>query len=143
MASKREEATAALFSALSGIIGAEVVRNEFGQETIPAGGRVIVSEGDLPEPEATLSPASYYYEQMAHVHVFVEAATSSARDTRMDEILEAIDTAIQADTTLGGKVDLAVPHTVDFEEEAVIGGQDVKGALVHIALFYTTTSPLA
>lgn len=141
MVSKREEAMGALFAALAGVGGAAVVRNEF-DPNIPKKGQVIVSDGEIPEPEQTLSPVSYYYSHYAHVLVMVEAGKSTARDSLMDKILKDIDTALLADSTLGGVVDYMHVESIEFEHEAIDGGQDSKGALVRVLMNYETSSPL-
>lgn len=58
--SKRESVLAAVKSLIASVLpAAEVKRNQDKPERIPAGGIVIVRDGDPGNPEYTLSPLAY------------------------------------------------------------------------------------
>ena len=143
MATKRETILQALFALLSGIAGPTVLRNGNLPERVPAGGIVILRDGDPGEPEILLSPAEYVYEHRADADVVVDAATPAARDAIFDGILQTIGVAIIADRTLGGLCDYAetaAPVPVDLIVE---GAPGFKAATLPIILHYGTPDPLS
>jgi hypothetical protein len=143
MATKRETVLQALFTLLSGIAGPTAIRNGNLPERIPAGGIVILRDGEPGEPEVLLSPPEYVYEHRADVDVLVDAAAPAARDALFDNIMQAIGTAIAADRTLGGLCDYAetaAPVPVDI---VVDGAPGFKAATLPIILHYGTADPLS
>jgi hypothetical protein len=143
MASKREQVLQALFDRLSGIAGPKVLRNEVLPERIPAGGVVILRDGDPGEPDVLLSPPEYVYEHRADVEVVVDGATPAARDGTFDSIMTAIGAAIAGDRTLGGLCDFheaVAPEPIDL---AVDGAPGLKAAVVPIILHYGSADPLS
>ena len=132
--STREAALKALHTALAGIAGPTVKRNEPETGKIPAGGLVNLRDGDPGDPEVLLSPTSYAYEHRAEVVVQVQNASASARDAAMDALLQSIGTAIVADETLGGTVDMATPGSPELIDEPVGGAATIKAALVPVYL---------
>jgi hypothetical protein len=143
MASKRETILQALFTLLSGIAEPTVLRNANLPERIPAGGIIILRDGDPGEPEVLLSPPEYVYDHRADADVVVDAATPTARDSLFDSIMAAIGVAIDADRTLGGLCDYAetaAPVPVDVIVE---GAPGFKAATLPIILHYGTADPLS
>jgi hypothetical protein len=80
--SPRETILEALRLVLVGIPGARVLRNEPLPGRIPAGGMVILRDGDPGQPEVTLSPLRYHYEHRAGIDVLIQKATG--RDAAFD-----------------------------------------------------------
>ena len=143
MATKREAVLQALFALLSGIVGPHVLRNANLPERVPAGGIVILRDGDPGEPEVLLSPPEYVYEHRADADVVVDAGTPALRDALFDSIMLAIGSAIAADRTLGGLCDYAetaAPVPVDLIVE---GASGFKAATLPIILHYGTPDPLS
>jgi hypothetical protein len=143
MATKRETILQALFTVLSGLSGPLVLRNANLPERVPAGGIVILRDGDPGEPEVLLSPPEYVYDHRADADVIVDAATPAARDSIFDGIMLAIGSAVAADRTLGGLCDYAetaAPVSVDLIVE---GAPGFKAATLPIILHYGTTDPLS
>ena len=143
MATKRETVLQALFTLLSGLSGPTVIRNGNLPERVPAGGIVILCDGDPGEPEVLLSPPEYVYDHRADADVVVDAATPAARDMLFDNIMQTIGSAITADRTLGGLCDYAetaAPVPVDVIVE---GAPGVKAATLPIILHYGTSDPLS
>jgi hypothetical protein len=143
MATKRETVLQALFTLLSGIAGPTVLRNGNLPERIPAGGMVILRDGEPGEPEVLLSPPEYVYEHRADADVLVDATTPAARDVLFDNIMQAIGAAIAADRTFGGLCDYAetaAPVPVDVIVE---GAPGFKAATLPIILHYGTSDPLS
>ena len=68
MATRRETALGALFSALGAITGPKVLRNAELPETVPPGGLIILRDGIIGEPvDITLSPVSYAWQHRAEL----------------------------------------------------------------------------
>ena len=140
--SAREAALKALYAVLIGITGPTVVRNEPETAKIPAGGLVVLRDGDPGEPDVLLSPTSYAYEHRAEVVVQIQDGDAAARDAAMDTLLQSIGGAIAADETLGGTVDMATPGGPELIDESVEGAATIKAALVPVYLEYTSSTPL-
>ena len=140
---KRETILQALFTLLSSVAGPTVLRNANLPERLPAGGIVILRDGDPGEPEVLLSPAEYVYEHRADADVLVDASTPAARDAIFDSVMQAIGSAIATDRTLGGLCDYAetaAPVPVDLIVE---GASGFKAATLPIILHYGTPDPLS
>jgi hypothetical protein len=138
--STRESILVALFAALSTISGPKVLRNESLPTRIPAGGILILRDGDPGEPEVTLSPLAYHYEHRAEIEVLMQVKT--AQDTAFDNLCVAIGARITANRTLGGLCDWiegAAPVPVELTLE---GGEPMKAAIVSVMLIYKTAQPL-
>ncbi len=146
MRSKREQVLAALLAALKTTVrpsaSREVQRGTALPVTIPAGGLVILRDGEPGEPEVTLSPLAYHYTHRAEAEVFIQA-DSATRDAKFDALCVKIGEAAAADRTLGGLcdwVEAQAPRPADLPIE---GGAPVKAAIVPIVLHYTTPDPLS
>lgn len=145
MPSKREQALSALFSALQGLTGPVVKRNEVEAQDVPGTGAVILRDGQAGEPIAQLmSPTRYIYSHRAECIVLFEHRDAAVRDTAVDDILVAIDAIVAADPSLGGVVDdveTEAPEAVG--EEWDVGAPTIKAQIVPIILTYETPSPLS
>ena len=80
MPTPRETILQALLAALQTMPAATVLREEVLPERLPAGGLVILRDGDPGTPEVTLSPLQYHYEHRAEVEVIVQGKTPATRD---------------------------------------------------------------
>jgi hypothetical protein len=142
MTSAREAALLALYQRLQLVPGATVLRNEVLPAKMPAGGLVVLRDGDPGEPEVTLNPLIYLWQYRAELEVVVEAAISADRDTALDALLVAIGAALASDPTLGGVVDWSEPGAPRTEDLAIEGAAALKGAVVPVTLVYTSADPL-
>ena len=143
MPSKREEALDALLAAIQTVTGPEVRRGGELPSRVPAGGLLILRDGDPGEPEVTLCPLVYEYRHRAEVEVIVQPPVSANAADVMDALLVRLGEAIEADRTLGGTclwVEPAAPITSDLALEGVAG---ITAAVVPVELIYITTGPLA
>ncbi|MDJ0685397.1 MAG: acyl-CoA transferase [Alphaproteobacteria bacterium] len=140
--SVREAALKALHALLLGIDGPRVVRNEPETAAIPAGGLVVLRDGDPGEPEVLLSPPAYEYAHRAEIVVQVQHGEASERDAAMDTLLQQIGAALDADQTLGGAVDMAMAGGPELLDEPVEGAATIKAALIPVTLDYMTSTPL-
>ena len=143
MTTRREQVLAALFERLRAIPQATVRRNEPLPEKVPAGGLVVLRDGDPGEPEVVLSPLTYLWTHRAVVEVIVGGATPAGRDAALDDLLASIGETIAGDRTLGGRCDHVEAGAPDVAAVAVEGGSPLKGAAVTVTLIYATTDPLA
>lgn len=106
---------------------------------VPAGGLVILRDGDPGEPEVVLSPLTYLYAHRAQLEVLADGA---ARESVFDDLCAAIGAALAADRTLGGVCDWAEPVAPAPEDLAEDGGDGMKAAVVPVVLHYATGDPL-
>ncbi|MDD3030513.1 MAG: acyl-CoA transferase [Alphaproteobacteria bacterium] len=138
----RETVLQTLFETLQTISGPRVLRNEALPEKVPAGGLLILRDGDPGEPETILSPLSYYWQHLASLEVFVQAGEATQRDALMDALFQNIAAALIADQTLGGLCDRVTPHAADTSSVVIEGAANIKAAIVPVELIYTTDSQL-
>jgi hypothetical protein len=139
---RREEVLSALFGCLQAVPAATVKREEPLPEKVPAGGLVILRDGDPGEPEVLLSPLTYLWQHRADIEVIVQKAPDEA-PAALDTLLSAVGSALSADRTLGGLVDWvewSAPQTRDL---AIDGAAGLKGAVVTVTLHYASSDPLA
>ena len=142
-ASKAEQVLEALKAVLETISGATVERNSVLPEKIPAGGLIILRDGDPGEPEQSLGGfGSTYYQHAVEVEVYIDEGDAVARDTVFDELLQQIGVVLEANPTLGG---LAFGLTYGRPEpaiEAVAGAPAIKTATLTVTVDYEAPSPL-
>jgi hypothetical protein len=141
MPTLREQILAVLLVRLQSISTATVKREEPLPEKIPAGGLVILRDGDPGEPEVLLSPLTYLWQHRAEIEVVVQK-TSAEAPAVLDDLLAAIGSALSVDRTLGNLVDWvewSAPQTRDL---AIDGAAGLKGAVVTVTLHYASSDPL-
>lgn len=147
--SARETAIAALHSRLVTSLALRtpapvVLRGETVPQRIPAGGLVVVRDGETVEETPILSPLAWQVEHRAEVEVTVAGATPAARNTLLDALLVDIAAAIVAHRTLGGAAEWAQPGSASFEDVEFEGAAAVRAAAAPITLWFTVAgSPLA
>lgn len=115
------------------------LRGEVLPERVPAGGLLILRDGEPGEPEVTLSPLTYHYQHRAEIEVVVQG---SDRDVAFDTLCTSIGAALAADRTLGGLCDwieAEAPQPVDL---AVEGAASLKAGIIPVVLHYVTMDPL-
>jgi len=147
--SARETAIAALHSRLTTSLavrnpGPMVLRGETVPQRIPAGGLVVVRDGETVDETPILSPLAWQIEHRAEVEVTAAGATPAARTTLLDALLVDIAGAITANRTLGGAVEWAQPGSADFGDVEFEGAAAARAASVPVTLFFTVAgSPLS
>ena len=143
-ASKAEQVLEAIKVVLETIPGAVVERNSVLPEKVPAGGLIILRDGDPGEPEQSLGGfGSTYYQHAVEVEVYVEEGDAAARDAAFDDLTQQIGAALEGDPTLGG---LAFGLTYGRPEtsiEAVAGAPAIKSATLTVTVDYESDAPLA
>jgi hypothetical protein len=142
-ASKTEQVLEAIKVRLQTIPDAVVERNSVLPEKVPAGGLVILRDGDPGEPEQTLGGfGGAYYRHAVEVEVYVVEGDAAARDAAFDALLQAIGDALEADSSLGGLAFGLAYGRPDVAVEPVAGAPAVKSAVVEVVVDYQTPSPL-
>jgi hypothetical protein len=143
-ASKAEQVLDALKAVLGTVTGAVAERNSVLSEKIPAGGLIILRDGDPGDPEQPLGGfGSTYYQHAVEIEAYVEEGDAAARDSAFDALLQQIGAALDADPTLG---ELAFGLTYGRPEssiEAVPGAPAIKSATLTVTVDYETDAPLS
>ena len=135
----RETILTALHTVLQALT-ATVLRGEVLPERVPTDGLLILRDGELGEPEVTLSPLRYHYQHRAEIEAVVQGTD---RDAAFDTLCASIGVALAADRTLGGLcdwVEAEAPRPVDLPIE---GAASLKAAVIPVVLHYSTADPLA
>jgi hypothetical protein len=138
MPTLRETILAALHARLLAL-PATALRGEVLPERVPAGGLVILRDGEPGDPEVSLSPLAYHYQHRAEIEAVVQGAT---RDADFDRLCASIGAGLAGDRTLGGLcewVEAEAPRPVDLPVE---GAASLKAAVIPVVLHYTTADPL-
>jgi hypothetical protein len=141
--SQRENAIAALFAVLGELsLGATVKRNAALPERVSDQAMAILRDGEMGEPEVSLSPLTYHWQHQVAIELFVADPDASARDARMDGLLVELATLIEADRTLGGVIEYAEIGPPKFDELAPEGTGGIKACLLTVVLHYSSAGPL-
>jgi len=141
--SQRENAIAALFAVLGELsLGATVKRNAALPERVSDQAMAILRDGEMGEPEVSLSPLTYHWQHQVAIELFVADPDASARDARMDGLLVELATLIEADRTLGGVIEYAEIGPPKFDELAPDGTGGIKACLLTVVLHYSSPGPL-
>ena len=144
--SQRESAIGALFAVLGelslGMSGTMVKRNAALPERIAEHAMAILRDGEMGEPEVSLSPLNYHWQHQVAIELFVADPDASARDARMDGLLTEFASLIEADRTLGGVIEYAEVGPPKFDELAPDGSSGIKACLLPVVLHYSSAGPL-
>ncbi len=144
--SQRENAIGALFAVLGqlslGMSGVAVKRNAALPERVGNHAMTILRDGEMGEPEVSLSPLTYHWQHQVAIELFVANADAAARDARMDGLLTELAGLIEADRTLGGVVEYAEIGSPKLDELAPDGSSGIKACLLPVVLHYSSSGPL-
>lgn len=141
--SQRESAIGALFAVLGELsLGATVKRNAALPERVSDQAMAILRDGEMGEPEVSLSPLTHHWQHQVAIELFVADPDASARDARMDGLLVELAAQIEADRTLGGVVEYAEIGPPKFDELAPDGTSGIKACLLPVVLHYSSSGPL-
>ena len=142
--SQRENAIGALFAVLGQLsLGTMVKRNAALPERIADHAMAILRDGEMGEPDVSLSPLTYHWQHQVVVELFVAHADASVRDTRMDSLLIELASLIEADRSLGAVVEYAEIGPPKFDELAPDGASGIKACLLPVVLHYSSAGPLS
>ena len=141
--SQRENAIGALFAVLGQLsLGTTVKRNAALPERIADHAMAILRDGEMGEPEVSLSPLTYHWQHQVAIELFVADPDASTRDARMDGLLTELATLIETDRTLAGVVEYAEIGQPKFDELAPEGTSGIKACLLPVVLHYSSAGPL-
>lgn len=141
--SQRESAIGALFAVLGQLsLGTTVKRNAALPERVADHAMAILRDGEMGEPEVSLSPLTYHWQHQVAIELFVANADAAARDARMDGLLTELAGLIEADRTLWGVIEYAEIGTPKFDELAPDGSSGIKACLLPVVLHYSSAGPL-
>ena len=141
--SQRESAIGALFAVLGQLsLGTTVKRNATLPERVSDHAMAILRDGEMGEPEVSLSPLTYHWQHQVAIELFVADADGAARDARMDGLLSELATLIEADRTLVGVIEYAEIGIPKFDELAPDGTSGIKACLLPVVLHYSSSGPL-
>jgi hypothetical protein len=142
-ASKAEQVLEAIRLVVGALPGSAVERNSALPEKIPAGGLIILRDGDPGEPEQALGGfANVYYQHAVEIEVYVEQGDAATRDANFDALLQQIGGTLEADPTLGGLafgISYGRPET---SIESVPGAPAIKSATLSVSVDYEAAAPL-
>ncbi len=142
--SQRENAIGALFSILGQLsLGTMVKRNAALPERIADHAMAILRDGEMGEPDVSLSPLTYHWQHQVVIELFVADPDAAARDARMDGLLTELASLIEADRTLAGVVEYAEIGQPKFDELAPEGTSGIKACLLPVVLHYSSAGPLS
>jgi hypothetical protein len=142
--SQRENAIGALFAVLGRLsLGTTVKRNAALPERIADHAMTILRDGEMGEPEVSLSPLTYHWQHQVAIELFVADPDTSTRDARMDGLLTELATLIETDRTLAGVVEYAEIGQPKFDELAPEGTSGIKACLLPVVLHYSSAGPLS
>ncbi|WP_284078180.1 hypothetical protein [Herbaspirillum aquaticum] len=141
--SQRENAIGALFAVLGQLsLGTTVKRNAALPERIADHAMAILRDGEMGEPEVSLSPLAYHWQHQVAIELFVADPDASTRDSRMDGLLTELASLIEADRTLAGVVEYAEIGQPKFDDLASEGTSGIKACLLPVVLHYSSAGPL-
>ena len=143
MSSKPELVILAVLARLEAVPSAKVERNTAVPEKIPAGGLIVLRDGDPGEPDTALGGfGGAYYSHAVEVEVYVEDGDAAARDAAFDILIQEIGAALDADPTLGGLAFGMTYGRPEIDTEAVAGAPAIKHGILAVTVEYETASPL-
>ena len=143
MASKREQVLSALFGRLQSVPNATVRRNEALPQAVPAGGLVILRDGDPGEPDVTLNPRTEFYSHLCQIEAFVAQGVNGGGEAALDALLGEIGTALATDRSLGGLAENLTWSAPETSVLAIEGAAPILTARVTVTIEYLVSDPLA
>ena len=142
MTSKREQVLAALFGRLQTLPLATVKRNEALPQAVPAGGLVILRDGDPGEPDVTLNPRTEFYSHRAEVEAFVTQPAGGGGEAALDALLTEIGAALATDRSLGGLAETLFWSAPETSVLAIEGAAPILTARIMVTVEYLVSDPL-
>jgi hypothetical protein len=132
-ASRAEQVLGEIRASLETIPNAVVERSSVLPEKIPAGGLIILRDGDPGEPVQALGGfGNAHYQHAVEVEVYVDEGDAAARDAAFDDLLQQIGAVLEADPTLGG---LGLTYgRPEPSIEAVAGAPAIKTATLTVTV---------
>ena len=139
----REQVLTTVFSMLRAVPGAAVRRNEALPQAMPAGGLVILRDGDPGEPDVTLNPRTEFYNHRAEIEAFVTQPVGGGGEPALDSLLAGIGAALAVDRSLGGLAENLNWSAPDTSVLAIEGAAPILTARITVTIEYLVSDPLA
>ena len=143
MASHREQVLASLFARLQGVPDATVRRNEALPVSVPAGGLIILRDGDPGEPDVTLNPRTEFYSHRAEIEAFVTQAVGGGGEEELDALLSWLSARLNIDRSLGGLAENLSWSAPETSVLAIDGAAPILTARITVTIEYLVSDPLA
>ena len=143
MASRREQVLSALSGRLQDVPGAHVKRNEALPQAVPAGGLIILRDGDPGEPDVTLNPRTEFFSHRAEIEAFVPQPVGGGGEAMLDALLSAICAALAVDRSLGGLAENLICSAPETSVLAIEGAAPILAARLTVTIEYLVSDPLA
>jgi len=141
--SLRERVLAELCGKLQTIVGAIVKRNEALPASVPAGGLVILRDGDPGEPDVTLNPRTEFFSHRAEIEAFVTRPAGGGGETALDALVSGIGTALASDRSLGGLAENLFWSAPEVSVLSIDGAAPILTARIAVTIEYLVSDPLA
>ena len=149
MASHREQILSALFARLRGVPGAIVRRNEALPVSVPAGGLIILRDGDPGEPDVTLNPRTAFYSHRAEIEAFMTQPVPGSQpgdgggEEELDALLSWLSVKLNIDRSLGGLAENLTWSAPETSVLAIEGAAPFLTARITVTIEYLVSDPLA
>ena len=143
MASHREQVLSALFARLQGVPDATVRRNEALPVSVPAGGLIILRDGDPGEPDVTLNPRTEFYSHRAEIEAFVTQAVGGGGEEELDALLSWLSVKLNIDRSLGGLAENLSWSAPETSVLAIEGAAPILTARITVTIEFLVSDPLA
>ena len=141
--SLRERVLAELCGKLQTIVGAIVKRNEALPASVPAGGLVILRDGDPGEPDVTLNPRTEFFSHRAEIEAFVTRPAGGGGETALDALVSGIGTALASARSLGGLAENLFWSAPEVSVLSIDGAAPILTARIAVTIEYLVSDPLA
>jgi len=143
MASRREQVLDAVQALVKAALpNADVERNRDKAKSIGPGGTVIIRDGDMGEPEVTLSPLTYTYEHRIELEIGTYASASKTAAQVLDEMMSPLADLVMADRTLGGLCEWLEAEAPTTDSIETLGAEAGRWADTGLRAIYSTPNPL-
>ena len=143
MTSKPEQVILAVLALLETLSSAKVERNSGVPERIPAGGLIVLRDGNPGEPDMALGGfGGAYYSHGVEIELYVEEGDAALRGAAFRTLVQAVGVALESDPTLGGLAFGMTYGRPEIDTEAVIGAPAIKHGILAVTVEYETDSPL-
>ena len=110
---------------------------------MPAGGLVILRDGDPGEPDVTLNPRTEFFSHRAEIEAFVTQPASGGGEAGLDAVLAEIGTALAIDRSLGGLAENLFWSAPETSVLAIEGAAPILTARIALTIEYLVSDPLA
>ena len=141
--SKFEGILEAIKALLLTVSVAKVERNSGIPEKIPAGGLIVLRDGNPGEPDTALGGfGGAYYSHDVEIELYVEEGDAALRDAAFDTLVQAVGAVLETDPTLGGLAFGMTYGRPEIDTEGVTGAPAIKHGTITVTVEYETDSPL-